>query len=160
MFTWLRKLLGMIDQPLTFDARTEANIATLCPAAQEKAREFMQECLSAGIPLKIICGTRTYEEQDALYAHGRTQPGPVITRARGGYSWHNFGIAWDIGIFDGIRYLDESPLYAKAGEIAEQLGLEWGGRWQQFPDEPHFQLRLGLTLAECRARVSAGQPIA
>jgi peptidoglycan LD-endopeptidase CwlK len=142
----------------TFDARTEAHIKTLRPAAQEKAREFVAACLAAGITLKIISGTRTYEEQNALYEQGRTKPGNIVTKARGGYSWHNFGIAWDIGIFDGGRYLEESPLYAKAGAIGEKLGLEWGGRWK-FSDEPHFQLKLGLTLAECRERVAKSRAI-
>jgi len=145
---------------MTFDARTESNINTLLPAAQAKAREFMTSCLAAGIPLKIICGTRTYEEQDALYAQGRTEAGPIVTNARGGYSWHNFGIAWDIGIFDGIRYIEESPLYAKAGWIGKSIGLEWGGDWQGIEDQPHFQLKIGLTLADCRERLAKGNPIA
>ena len=145
---------------MTFDARTESNINTLLPAAQEKAREFITACLAAGIPLKIICGTRSYDEQDDLYAHGRTKPGPIVTKARGGYSWHNFGIAWDIGIFDGIRYIGESPLYAKAGEIGKELGLEWGGDWTGIEDQPHFQLKTGLTLAECRQKVARGDVIA
>ena len=142
----------------TFDARTEANLKTLRPAAQEKAREFVSACFAAGITLKVISGTRSYEEQNALYEQGRTKPGNIVTKARGGYSWHNFGIAWDVGIFDGGRYLEESPLYAKAGVIGEKLGLEWGGRWK-FSDEPHFQLKLGLTLAECRERVAKGRAI-
>ena len=143
----------------TFDPRSEANIKTLVPAAQAKAREFMAACLAAGISLKIIGGTRTYEEQNALYEQGRTKSGPIVTNARGGYSWHNFGIAWDIGIFQSGRYLDESPLYAKAGAIGKSLGLEWGGDWKSIQDEPHFQIKLGLTLADCRERVAKGQGI-
>lgn len=145
---------------MTFDARTESNINTLLPAAQAKAREFMAACLAAGISLKIISGTRTYAEQNALYEHGRTKSGPIVTNARGGYSWHNFGIAWDIGIFDGIRYLEESPLYAKAGAIGKSLGLEWGGDWKSIQDEPHFQLKTGLTLAQMRERVAKGIGVA
>lgn len=162
MFDWLRKLFGFTPATtaMRFDARTESNINTLLPAAQEKAREFMAACIEAGISLKIICGTRTYDEQNELYAHGRTKDGPIVTKARGGYSWHNFGIAWDIGIFDGIRYIEESPLYAKAGEIGKRLGIEWGGDWTSIQDEPHFQLKIGLTLAECRERVIKGEMVA
>lgn len=143
-----------------FDPRTESNINTLLPAARTKASEFMSTCLDSGIPLKIICGTRTYEEQDELYAQGRTKPGEIVTRARGGYSWHNFGIAWDIGIFDlqSGKYIPESPFYRKAGLIGEGLGLEWGGRWE-FTDEPHFQLKLGLTLVQCRERAAKGMSL-
>jgi peptidoglycan L-alanyl-D-glutamate endopeptidase CwlK len=99
----------------------------------------------------VICGNRTYEEQDDLYAQGRSKPGSIVTKAKGGQSMHNFGTAFDIGIFsmDGKHYLGESPDYAKVGKIGKKLGLEWGGSWE-FVDEPHFQLTVGRSLAELR----------
>lgn len=142
---------------MPFDARTEKNIATLLPAAQEQARQFMQRVLDAGIDARIISGTRTFKEQDALFAKGRTKPGPKVTNARGGFSNHNFGVAWDIGIFDGSRYLPESSLYARAGQIGREMGLEWGGDWQSIKDEPHFQCRTGLTTRQMREMVLAGK---
>lgn len=149
---------------MIFDERTERNIATLMAPAQKLARLFMEAAIAVmtphGISIKIISGTRTYAEQDALYAQGRTAPGPKITNARGGFSNHNFGIAFDIGLFQGSTYLEESKHYATLGPIGERLGLEWGGRWKSITDEPHYQLRTGMTLAEMRARVAAGKPIA
>ena len=35
------------------------------------------------------------EEQTALYAIGRTSPGKVVTKARAGESYHNYGLAFD-----------------------------------------------------------------
>lgn len=122
------------------DDRSERNIATLHPRVQPIAREFVRRCVAAGLDARIICGTRTYAEQDALYEQGRTKPGPIVTKARGGQSNHNFGLAFDIGIFASGKYLGSSPLYKKAGAIGRELGLEWGGDWK-FVDEPHFQLR-------------------
>lgn len=149
---------------MTFDDRTEKNIATLLPAAQKAARLFMAAVRGAmigtGLEVKIISGTRTYAEQNALYAKGRTAPGPRVTNARGGYSNHNFGIAFDIGIFRDGKYLPESKYYDACGILAEGCGLEWGGRWKSFTDKPHFQLRTGLTLAQMRARKAAGKPVA
>ena len=146
-----------------FDERTERNIATLIPAAQAAARRFMTVAVPAmkrhGAEVRIICGTRTYSDQEALYAQGRTTKGPVVTKARGGYSWHNFGVAWDCGIFQNGKYLEDSPLYAECGRIGEAQGLEWGGSWG-FSDEPHLQLRTGLTLAQMRERHESGQAIA
>lgn len=142
-----------------FDDRTEKCIATLLPKVQEQAREFLRRLQAAGIPAKIISGTRTYAEQDALYAQGRTKPGAVVTKARGGFSNHNFGIAWDIGIFTGGTYQPESPLYAKAGAIGREMGLEWGGDWKTIVDLPHFQCKTGLTLAQLRALHNQGKPI-
>lgn len=148
---------------MTFDARTENNLATLVPKAQEAARKFMEEVTEAlkphGVEVKIISGSRTYAEQNVLYAKGRTAPGPRVTNARGGYSNHNFGIAWDIGLFKNGKYLEESPFYTVCGRIGETLGLEWGGSWKSIQDEPHFNLRTGLTLAQMRDRVARGQAL-
>lgn len=111
-----------------------------------------------GVTVKVISGTRSYDEQDALYAKGRTAPGPRVTNARGGYSNHNFGVAADIGLFKGKDYLEDSPLYSELGPIGESVGLEWGGRWK-FVDEPHYQYKTGLTLEQMRNRVAKGESV-
>jgi len=143
------------------DPRSEENIATLLPAAQRLARELWAVAndgrLGPGIAVKVIAGTRTYAEQEALYAQGRTAPGTIVTNARAGFSNHNFGIAFDVGIFNGTLYLDESPLYARVGKVGRDLGLEWGGDWVSFTDEPHFQLKSSYSLAEARDLVAVGK---
>lgn len=123
------------------DPRSEKNIATLHPRVQPIARQFIEAAASHGITIRIISALRTFDEQDALYAQGRSKPGHKVTNARGGYSNHNFGIAFDIGVFSGSKYLDESPLYKAVAVIGVQLGLEWGGNWKTIQDEPHYQLR-------------------
>ncbi|SVE43245.1 uncharacterized protein METZ01_LOCUS496099, partial [marine metagenome] len=45
--------------------------------------------------LFVVHTLRTYAEQDDLYEQGRTEPGKIVTNARGGKSWHNFGLAID-----------------------------------------------------------------
>lgn len=152
-----------MNTTLTDTPRTEKNLATLVPKAQDAARRFLAELrshLPSGVTVEIISGSRSYSEQNALYAQGRTAKGPKVTNARGGQSNHNFGVAWDIGFFKGGKYLDESPLYAFAGGIGRGQGLEWGGDWKSIQDEPHFQLRTGLTLAEMRDRHDRGIAIA
>jgi peptidoglycan L-alanyl-D-glutamate endopeptidase CwlK len=144
-----------------FDSRSEKNLATLTTHAQRKAREWLRKCLEAGINVKIICGTRTYEEQAELYAKGRTAPGKKVTNARPGYSWHNFGVAWDFVVFDAAGQPQwDSLLMERCGRIGEDLGLEWGGSWKSFKDKPHLQLKMGITLAEARQRVKDGKAVA
>jgi len=144
-----------------FDPRSEKNLATLVPNAQRKAHEWLRKCLEVGINVKVICGTRTYEEQAALYAKGRTVPGDKVTNARPGYSWHNFGVAWDFVVFDDRgQPLWNSPLMERCGQIGEELGLEWGGSWKGFKDKPHLQLKMGITLAQARQRVKDGRAVA
>lgn len=149
------------------DDRSEANIATLLPEVRPYARALVFAAIDIGIDARVINGTRSYEEQDALYAQGRTKPGRIVTKARGGYSNHNFGIAFDVGIFEGRQYLRESRKYDALGPLGIQLGLEWGGNWKTFVDRPHYQLRpvwaIGMPergmLAKLREKVSAGEPI-
>ena len=149
------------------DRRSETNIATLQLWVQPVARQFITALRDRGIDARIISGTRSYDEQNALYAQGRTRPGQIVTKARAGYSNHNFGIAFDIGIFENGRYLPQSPLYAQAGPIGKSFGLSWGGDWLRFRDEPHYELRPvwaanlseGAVLTELRRRVAAGIPI-
>lgn len=137
--------LGAIPSPPPsdhVDARSERNIATLLPQVQSYARALVHASADVGIDIKVISGTRTYDEQNALYAIGRTISAPrTVTNAKGGFSNHNFGIAFDIGVFEGNNYLGESAKYKTVGALGIQLGLFWGGSWQSFRDEPHFELK-------------------
>ena len=150
------------------NARSERVIATLLPHVRPYARALYFKARDNGIAINIISGTRTYAEQDALYAQGRTTAGDIVTNARGGYSNHNFGIAFDIGVLSGNRYLPESPLYKAVGALGMELGLEWGGNWKTIVDQPHFQLRPPWAgdmtdrtmLAELRRRTQQGEDIA
>jgi len=133
---------------MPFDKQSERHLKTLLPEAEAHARRFLQAVLDAGYDARIVSGTRTFAEQDELYAQGRTKPGKKVTNARGGQSNHNYGIAWDIGLFERGDYLEESPLYKKVGKIGKELGLEWGGDWRNPVDEPHFQIPVGRTVAQ------------
>lgn len=133
---------------MAFDSRTEKNLKTLLPEAELHARRFLQAVLDAGYDVKVLDGTRTFAEQDELFAQGRTKPGKKVTNARGGQSNHNYGIAWDIGLFKDGDYLEDSPLYRKVGKIGRELGLEWGGDWKSITDEPHYQIRTGRSVAQ------------
>jgi peptidoglycan L-alanyl-D-glutamate endopeptidase CwlK len=151
----------------TVDARSEAVIATLLPQVQPMARALVQKAALSGIRIKIISGLRTYAEQDELYAQGRTKPGSKVTNARGGYSNHNFGIAFDVGVFEGQKYLPDSVKYKAVGALGTDLGLEWGGNWKSIVDQPHFELRPSWAadlsekdmLAALRERVAGGNPV-
>jgi peptidoglycan LD-endopeptidase CwlK len=144
-----------------FEIRTEGSIQSLQLEAQRKARQFLvdvnKKLSKDGLTFKIISGTRTYGEQNDLFALGRTKPGRIVTKARGGQSNHNFGVAWDVGVFENGAYIPESKLYKQAGAIGKKNGLEWGGDWQGFPDEPHFQAIPEAKLADVRIAFEAGK---
>ena len=129
----------------TFDSRSEGNIITLIPQAQIQARKFLKLGKDNNKDVRILSGTRTYAEQDALYGQGRNgKPGPKVTNAKGGQSNHNFGIAWDIGLFDKKgNYITDDEVYKSFAQIILPAmdGLEWGGDWKTFKDVPHYQLK-------------------
>jgi peptidoglycan LD-endopeptidase CwlK len=141
---------------MAVDQRSEKNIATLNPKVQLLARKLIETATAQGIHVKVISGHRTYEEQNDLYAQGRTKPGQIVTKAKGGQSNHNFATAFDVGIFseDGKKYYDDSHDYERVGKIGEALGLEWGGSWK-FVDEPHFQYTEGRSMAQLREAYEA-----
>lgn len=143
-----------------FDARSEANIITLAPKAQELARRFLSILTKSGKDVRIISATRTYAEQDALYGKGRFGNTDLkVTNAKGGQSNHNFGIAWDIGLFENGKYITADTKYKliPALVLPELNDLEWGGNWKTFPDLPHYQLKaLSESVAQVRTLFEAG----
>lgn len=115
----------------------------LHPALQTKITRLIKECDKAGLKIGIGECLRTVEEQDALYAKGRTAPGNIVTNAKGSTysSMHQWGVAFDFYRNDGKgAYYDRDNFFTKVGEIGKKLGLEWGGDWKTIKDKPHFQL--------------------
>jgi len=143
-----------------FDDRTEGVIATLLPNAQIQARKFMLLTKDFKLTVKLISGTRSYAEQDELF-----KKRPKVTNARGGYSNHNFGIAWDIGIFSGNKYYTgatstEEKTYIELSKlILPTLGdkLSWGGNWKSIVDRPHYEMTTNKSISQVRALFEAGK---
>jgi peptidoglycan L-alanyl-D-glutamate endopeptidase CwlK len=142
-----------------FDQRTETCIKTLIPDAQTKAREFMNALKGKPLTYRIISGARTYAEQNALF-----KKRPRVTKARGGQSNHNFGIAWDVGIFENGKYYEgnskkEDKAYVELGALIKAAvpGLEWGGDWKSFVDKPHYQLATARSVAQVRSLFEKGK---
>lgn len=151
-FAWERASLAIAQECGRYDERSESNIATLIPPAQRMAREWLGRATAKaaenGVSVRIICGTRSYGEQDALY-----KKRPKVTNAKGGQSWHNFGMAFDFGVFsaDGKQYFGESPMYDVLGALARDIkDAEWGGDWKSFKDTPHVQLCKYTSVKEAR----------
>jgi len=150
---------------LTLDqvrSKSSTKLIGLHPVVMAAATVLIERCYSRGVPILITQGLRTIAEQDALYAQGRTEPGAVVTNARGGYSYHNFGLAVDFALLlpNGSSVSWDMRLDGNNNQIADWqevvkeakvLGFEWGGDWTSFKDYPHFQMVFGLTLTQLRA---------
>jgi peptidoglycan L-alanyl-D-glutamate endopeptidase CwlK len=151
------------------DKITLERIEKLHPKVRKEARQIYDEICQV-LTGRAICRfaftLRTIAEQDAIYAQGRTKPGKIVTRARGGYSWHNYGLAVDIVLihdvdgdgdydravwdvksdFDGDKISDWMEVVA----IFKSYGWEWGGDWK-FSDPPHFQKTFGYSVRQLLA---------
>ena len=95
-----------------------------------------------GYDMAILEGYRSAARQDALAALG-----PGVTNARAWQSWHQYGLAADCAfVRDGRLVISEKDPWAMRGyqlygQVAESVGLTWGGRWKMM-DFGHTELRL------------------
>jgi len=101
---------------------------------------------------------RTFAEQDELYAKGRSKPGNIVTNAKGGFSYHNYGLAIDIvlvnkstgaAVWDVKVDSDKDSIsdWIEIVNILKQFGFEWGGDWK-FKDYPHFQKTFNYSIRQ------------
>lgn len=95
-----------------------------------------------GYDMAILEGYRSAARQEALAALG-----PGVTNARAWQSWHQYGLAADCAFLRNGRLVisEQDPWamrgYQLYGEVAESVGLTWGGRWKMM-DFGHTELRL------------------
>ncbi len=95
-----------------------------------------------GYDMALLEGYRSPERQDALAAQGSS-----VTNAAAFQSWHQYGLAADCAFLrDGKLVISERDPWAMRGyqlfgEVAESLGLTWGGRWKMM-DFGHTELRV------------------
>lgn len=133
-------------------------LSDLHPKVRALAEKLLQVAEANGHRVIVTSTLRTFDEQASLYAQGRTMPGKIVTNAKPGDSFHNWGLAFDVAIIRDGRATwdakvdvddDRIPDYEEVGKLGESIGLEWGGRFH-LVDMPHFQFTGGLTLRDLR----------
>lgn len=106
-------------------------------------------------------GWCTIAAQDALYSVGRTLPGAIVTRARGGESPHNYGCATD-----WTYWVAGKPVWMKLDDTrwvefhqaCRNAGARLGADFKSFPDFPHNELAIKIPWAMINQhRISQGQ---
>lgn len=156
------------------DQITLDRIKLLHPKVREEAGEIYAEICEA-LKGRAMCRfaftLRTIAEQNKLYAQGRTAPGKVVTNAKGGLSYHNYGLAIDIVLivdtngdgkydtaswdvkrdFDGDGRAD----WVEVVQIFKSYGWEAGIDWKLY-DAPHFQKTFGHPVRQLFAMHQAG----
>lgn len=154
------------------DAISIERVAKLHPKIRDEVKALLEKA-EAGFPpttkIRVVQGLRTIEEQNALYAQGRTKPGKKVTNAKGGSSFHNYGLAIDFAIiYDNVLSWDIMVDKDKDGirdwqevvNVFKAAGYEYGGDWKSIKDYPHLQKSFGYTWQQLKAKYKKGEYVA
>jgi peptidoglycan L-alanyl-D-glutamate endopeptidase CwlK len=157
------------------DQITLARIGLLHPALRDEVRDIYVAEIVPALTSNVFCRfaytLRTFEQQDDLFAQGRTvlfdSSGKrlgKVTNAKGGQSIHNFGLALDIVLINGNSASwdvakdydgDGNPDWMEIVNIFKTNGWEWGGDWKSLVDKPHFQKTFGHNWKDLLAKYEA-----
>lgn len=113
----------------------------LKPVFRKRVDMWLADCHSVSLDVLVYCTLRTSEEQEALWAIGRTKPGKVVTNAHAGQSAHNYGLALDfVPLLHGKpQWVQGNDLYLHAISIAESQGMQSLAK-TSFPEWAHLQI--------------------
>lgn len=153
------------------DSVTQNRIQLLHPKLRDEVTFLVNQAnaqLTKHSEVRIVQALRTIEEQNELYAQGRTKAGKKVTNAKGGQSFHNYGLALDFALliddkeiswdlkkdWDGDKIAD----WMEVVSVFKRAGWEWGGTWK-FKDNPHFQKTFGLTWKDYLKKYNSGDVI-
>lgn len=114
--------------------------------------------------VRVVEATRTIDYQNGLYAQGRTKPGHIVTKSKGGLSYHNYGLAIDFallydkdhnGTFETFSWdtlkdfnIDGEKDWQSVVKYFQSLGWKWGGDFKSIPDAPHLEKSFGYNVHE------------
>lgn len=110
-----------------------------------------------GYEMALLEGYRAPQRQAELAALG-----PHVTRAGAFESYHQYGLAADCAfVRDGRIVIAETDSWAYRGyelygQVAQSVGLTWGGSWRSIRDLGHVELtRPGVLAGRATGRLAA-----
>lgn len=144
-----------VDLPDWYEhAAATPRLLGVAPALSYRVGLILQAMALLGLRMMVTSGVRSTEEQQALYAQGRTTPGAIVTQLDGvkkrsnhqprlSGRYEGFGAAVDMAFVDaeGKPSWAEDQPWLLYGRMATALGLMWGGDWRSFKDRPHIELK-------------------
>lgn len=119
----------------------DSSISDLDPTLQPLATQWLLECATQGLDVKITETWRDPERENKLHTQGITKATAITCDHCDMIDGKPASKAFDFACFRNNVYIQngEDIAYAVAGKIAEQLGLIWGGNFTN-PDFDHVQL--------------------
>lgn len=148
------------------DKITSERIEKLHPLIKDDLKKIVADIEAKGLHIRITQGLRTIAEQNDLYAQGRTKPGAIVTKAKGGLSFHNYGLAIDFC----LQHADGTITFSVNEDSNHDLKADWQNvvdiflsypGWEHgdrgYFDNPHFQKVFGTKPENLLAKVTAGE---
>lgn len=116
-------------------------LSVLHPKTRTKVEKLMALCKDKGLDLLITETLRTVEDQDKLYAQGRTAPGKIVTKCKGSEfaSPHQWAVAIDFAKNKRGEEYSDNKFFKEVADIAKQCGMAAGIDFKNFPDAPHLE---------------------
>lgn len=111
------------------------------------ATEFLARLTEDGILVMIVDTLRTIEEHTDNLTNGTSWTQRSL---------HLDGLAIDVAPYsqyklhggNKLQWDSEDSVWTKIGRVAERVGLDWGGRWQNHPDLGHVEHPRGRRLSQ------------
>ncbi|PAV30603.1 peptidase [Virgibacillus profundi] len=149
-------LYNRMDNQYTEPGEDAPIPSELHPIVEENKVILLDRATDINIDLVITEGMRSFSRQNKLYNQGRSGTGNIVTYAKAGESYHNYGLAidyalrnsdgkiiWDIH-YDGNN--NGKADWFEVAQVAKELGFEWGGDFKDFKDYPHLQMTFDLSI--------------
>jgi peptidoglycan L-alanyl-D-glutamate endopeptidase CwlK len=147
------------------DIISKNRILTLHPEIRDIVTYIFTQSKRNNIYFRITQALRSFEEQELLYSIGRYgDTRKIVTNARGGHSWHNYGLAFDFALMDkdykNINWdmdsdHNENNFSDWIVNLAKKEGFSWGGDWK-FKDYPHLEITFNLKIKDALNKYNAG----
>lgn len=160
IYVWLQQKGDTYDIWPRTNVQEAVPITGLHPVVAESEKLLVRKAARRGIEIVITHDFRSIDEQDALYNQGRNIAGNIVTNAKGGESYHNYGLAIDFALRtpegDVVWDMERDDNgngkadWLEVVELAKELGFTWGGDWANFPDYPHLQMDFGLSINDLK----------
>lgn len=150
------------------DAVSTPRVRALHPKVSNEVFEIIGQLEASWPPqvaIRIVQGLRTIKEQNDLYAKGRTKPGKIVTKAKGGSSYHNYGLAFDFallfdqdnnGSYEKLVWDERNPYWKEVVKAFEAKGWFWGGNFSTIHDAPHLEKTFGYNWRDLLKKHNAG----
>jgi peptidoglycan L-alanyl-D-glutamate endopeptidase CwlK len=119
--------------------------ARLHPSFRQRLANVIERLQSEGIPFRVFEAWRSPQRQKYLWEQGRTRPGGIVTKAQAWESYHQYGLAADLVLFeDGKWSWNTDGQRAAWWKRLHELGRDAGLEPLSF-ELPHLQIA-GITL--------------